>query len=118
MFMSYSIIRLHREIRLQQAIKDIVPFHYFEITNCTIIGDDEASRDFSVLTSDERVKHIINEADYGYSGDKVKGLIFCSSIKETEDSEKFNHMINPSTGQKFRTIALNGSASKQERQGV
>ena len=104
------------EIRLQQAMEEnlLCPFHYFGITDLAIIGDDEeASCDFSVLTSDERVKHIINEADYyGYSGDKVKGLIFCSSIKETEElSEKFNHMINPSTGQKFRTIALNGSAS-------
>ena len=111
------------EIRLQQAMEEnlLCPFHYFGITELAIIGDDEeASRDFSVLTSDERVKHIINEADYyGYSGDKVKGLIFCSSIKETEElSEKFNHMINPSTGQKFRTIALNGSASEQERQNA
>lgn len=111
------------EIRLQQAMEEnlLCPFHYFGITDLAIIGDDEeASRDFSVLTSDERVKHIINEADYyGYSGDKVKGLIFCSSIKETEElSEKFNHMINPSTGQKFRTIALNGSASEQERQNA
>lgn len=111
------------EIRLQQAMEEnlLCPFHYFGITDLAIIGDDEeASRDFSVLTSDERVKHIINEADYyGYSGDKVKGLIFCSSIKETEElSEKFNHMIHPSTGQKFRTIALNGSASEQERQNA
>ena len=111
------------EIRLQQAMEEnlLCPFHYFGITDLAIIGDDEeASRDFSVLTSDERVKHIINEADYyGYSGDMVKGLIFCSSIKETEElSEKFNHMINPSTGQKFRTIALNGSASEQERQNA
>lgn len=111
------------EIRLQQAMEEnlLCPFHYFGITDLAIIGDDEeASRDFSVLTSDERVKHIINEADYyGYSGDKVKGLIFCSSIKETEElSEKFNHMINPSTGQKFRTIVLNGSASEQERQNA
>lgn len=111
------------EIRLQQAMEEnlLCPFHYFGITDLAIIGDDEeASRDFSVLTSDERIKHIINEADYyGYSGDKVKGLIFCSSIKETEElSEKFNHMINPSTGQKFRTIALNGSASEQERQNA
>lgn len=111
------------EIRLQQAMEEnlLCPFHYFGITDLAIIGDDEeASRDFSVLTSDERVKHIIDEADYyGYSGDKVKGLIFCSSIKETEElSEKFKHMINPSTGQKFRTIALNGSASEQERQNA
>ena len=111
------------EIRLQQAMEEnlLCPFHYFGITDLSIIGDNaEASRDFSMLTSDERVKHIITQADYyGYSGDKVKGLIFCSSIKETEElSAKFNQMINPSTGCLFRTIALNGSASEMERQNA
>ena len=111
------------EIRLQQAMEEnlLCPFHYFGITDLAIIGDNaEASRDFSMLTSDERVKHIITQADYyGYSGDKVKGLIFCSSIKETEElSAKFNQMINPSTGCLFRTIALNGSASEMERQNA
>ena len=59
MFMSYSIIRLHMRSRLQQAMEEnlLCPFHYFGITDLAIIGDDEeASRDFSVLTSDERVK--------------------------------------------------------------
>lgn len=97
------------EIRLQQAMEEklLCPFHYFGITDLAIIGDNgDTSRDFSMLTSEERVKHIINQADYyGYSGDKVKGLIFCSNIKETEElSAKFNEMINPSTGKKFRTI--------------
>lgn len=109
------------EIRLQQAMEDnlLCPFHYFGITDLSIIGDDaEANRDFNMLTSDERVKHIINQANYfGYSGEKVKGLIFCSGIKETETlSAKFNQMINPETGKYYRTIALNGSASEQERQ--
>lgn len=109
------------EIRLQQAMEEnlLCPFHYFGITDLAIIGDnEEASRDFTMLTSDERVKHIVTQANYyGYSGDKVKGLIFCSSIKETEElSAKLNQMINPTTGKRYRTIALNGSASEQERQ--
>ena len=109
------------EIRLQQAMEYnlLCPFHYFGITDLSIIGDDEeANRDFNMLTSDERVKHIINQAIYyGYSGDKVKGLIFCSGIKETETlSAKFNQTLNPETGRYYRTIALNGSASEQERQ--
>ena len=74
---------------MQQAMEEnlLCPFHYFGITDLSIIGDNkEKSRDFSMLTSDERVKHIIKQTDYyGYSGDKVKGLIFCSSIKETEE---------------------------------
>ena len=109
------------EIRLQQAMEEnlLCPFHYFGITDLAIIGDnEEANRDFSMLTSDERVKHIVSQADYyGFSGDKVKGLIFCSSIKETEDlSEKFNKIINPATGRHFRTVALNGDASEEKRQ--
>ena len=108
------------EIRLQQAIEEnlLCPFHYFGITDLSMIGDEEAARDFNMLTSDERVRHIVNQADYyGYSGDKVKGLIFCSNIKETEElSAKFNQIINPATGKNFRTVALNGSASEQERQ--
>lgn len=109
------------EIRLQQAMEEnlLCPFHYFGITDLAVVGDNEkASRDFTMLTSDERVKHIVTQANYyGYSGDKVKGLIFCSSIKETEElSAKLNQMINPATGKRYRTIALNGSASEQERQ--
>ena len=108
------------EIRLQQAMEEnlLCPFHYFGITDLSMIGDEEAARDFNMLTSDERVRHIVNQADYyGYSGDKVKGLIFCSNIKETEElSSKFNQIINPATGKNFRTVALNGSASEQERQ--
>ncbi len=108
------------EIRLQQALEEnlLCPFHYFGITDLSMIGDEEVARDFNMLISDERVRHIVNQADYyGYSGDKVKGLIFCSNIKETEElSAKFNQIVNPATGKNFRTVALNGSASEQERQ--
>ena len=108
------------EIRLQQAMEEnlLCPFHYFGITDLSIVGDDKDNRYFSMLTSDERVKHIIQQANYyGYSGEKVKGLIFCSSIKETQElSYKFNNIVNPDTGEYFRTIALNGDANEQERQ--
>lgn len=108
------------EIRLQQAMEEnlLCPFHYFGITDLSIVGDDKDNRNFSMLTSDERVKHIIQQANYyGYSGEKVKGLIFCSSIKETQElSHKFNNIVNPDTGKYYRTIALNGDANEQERQ--
>ncbi len=106
------------EIRLQQAMEEnlLCPFHYFGITDLSIIGDD-GNREFNVLTCDERVRHIVEQASYyGYSGDRVKGLIFCSSIKESVAlSEKLNNTINPNTGRLFRTIALNGDASEEER---
>lgn len=109
------------EIRLQQAMEEnlLCPFHYFGIKDISIIGDDaDAHRDFSVLTSDERVRHIIEQTKYyGYSGDKVKGLIFCSGIEESKTlSAKFNQIVNPDTGKKYRTIALNGDASEDARQ--
>ena len=108
------------EIRLQQAMEEnlLCPFHYFGITDLSIVGDDKDNRNFSMLTSDERVKHIIRQANYyGYSGEKVKGLIFCSSIKETQElSHKFNNIVNPDTRGFYRTIALNGDANEQERQ--
>lgn len=39
------------EIRLQQAMEDklLCPFHYFGITDLSIIGDDKADHDFSIL---------------------------------------------------------------------
>ena len=108
------------EIRLQQAMEEnlLCPFHYFGITDLSVINDSKEFKDFSALVSDERVRHVLTQANYyGYSGSKVKGLVFCSSIKETEElSEKFNKIINPETGKYYRTIALNGSASPNERQ--
>ncbi len=111
------------EIRLQQAMEDklLCTFHYFGISDLTIIGDEEDnSHNFNMLTSDERVKHIVEKASYyGYSGDKVKGLIFCSKIKESQVlSDKLNHTINPDTGSFYRTVALNGDASDEERQAA
>ena len=110
------------EIRLQQAMEEnlLCPFHYFGITDLSVVGDVKENHDFSMLTSDERVRHIIQQANYyGYSGEKVKGLIFCSSIKETQElAHKFNNIVNPDTGKYFRTIALNGDATEQERQNA
>ena len=113
------------EIRLQQAMEEnmLCPFHYFGISDLSMIGDGKGrnktitTEDFNLLTSDERVKHIIEQANYfGYSGDRVKGLIFCSRIAESRElSDKFNKMINPDTGKYFRTIALNGDADENER---
>jgi len=113
------------EIRLQQAMEEnlLCPFHYFGISDLSLIGDEKgksrklSTEEFNRLISDERVKHIVEKANYfGYSGDKVKGLVFCSRIKESEElSFKFNQTINPETGKYFRTIALNGDASEEER---
>lgn len=106
------------EIRLQQAMEEnmLCPFHYFGISDISMLDDKQiktkniTEKDFNQLTSDERVKHIIEQATYyGYSGERVKGLIFCSRIDESiELSAKFNALG-------YRTIALNGDASEDER---
>lgn len=111
------------EIRLQQAMEEdlLCPFHYFGIADLEIIGEDkDRGYDFSNLVSDERVRHIVEQASYyGYSGDKVKGLIFCRSIEESEQlSNLLNCTINPDTNKYFRTIALNGNSSLEERKNA
>ena len=106
------------EIRLQQAMEEsmLCPFHYFGISDISLLDDKQIKsknikeKDFNQLTSDERVRHIIEQAKYyGYSGDRVKGLIFCSRIDE---SRELSAKLNASG---FRTIALNGDASEEER---
>ena len=106
------------EIRLQQAMEEklLCPFHYFGITEISMLNDRQIrtkkleQRDFNQLVSEERVRHIIEQAEYyGYSGDRVKGLIFCSRIDESEElSRRFNEAG-------YRTIALNGDTSEEER---
>lgn len=111
--------QIAHEIRLKQAMEEqlLCPFHYFGISDFYSL-DDHALRtkeltpqDFNRITCDDRVEHIIEQANYfGYSGKRVKGLIFCSRIEETiRLSEKFNE-------RGYHTIALNGSASETERE--
>ncbi|MDD6036701.1 MAG: DEAD/DEAH box helicase [Lachnospiraceae bacterium] len=105
------------EIRLQQALEEnlLCPFHYFGITDLQIEGetiDEETGlRDFKRLASDDRVNYVIEQINYyGYSGDRVKGLIFCSSKKEAIAlSEKFNQ-------RGYNTVALTGQDSQEVRE--
>ena len=91
------------EIRLQQAMEDdlLCPFHYFGITDIEIEGDVEKNRDtrdFNRLVSDERVRHILDKAEYfGYSGERIKGLVFCSRRDEGRElAAKFTEKGYPS----------------------
>ena len=104
------------EIRLQQALEDnlLCPFHYFGITDFEIDGVSADVEDFKFLTSKRRVDYIITQAEYyGYSGDKLCGLVFCSRKEEAQElSKKFNE-----TG-KYRTIALSGDDSQEKRESA
>lgn len=110
------------EIRLQQALEEdlLCPFHYFGITDLSIdgkiIGDDDCTEglcNFNRLTSDDRVDYVIEQAKYyGYSGERVKGLIFCSRKEEAKKlSQKFNE-------RGLRTEALTGEDSDTRREEV
>lgn len=101
------------EIRLNQAMQEnlLCPFHYFGITDITV--DDQEINDnstFNDLTTDARVTHIINQSQYyGFSGERLRGLIFCSQIEEAQIlSQKFNE-------RGFNTIALSGKDSQETR---
>ena len=109
------------EIRLQQAMEEdlLCPFHYFGISDIYMITDEQAKARniseeyFGRLTGDERVRHVIEQARYyGYSGDRVKGLIFCSRNRECEElSAKFNNLG-------YRTVALSGKNTDREREAA
>lgn len=105
------------EIRLQDAMKEdlLCPFHYFGITDLDKVTDGgksvkEKVENFRYLTSDERVCKVMEQAKFfGYSGERVKGLIFCSRIDEARElSKKFNE-------KGWRTLVLSGSDSENVR---
>ena len=117
----YSIFDHHiaYEIRLQQALEEdlLCPFHYFGITDLEINGevfDDNAGvKNFSNLISDARVDYVIDKANYyGFSGDRVKGLIFCSRKDEAKElSKKFNE-------RGLRTEVLTGEDTQERRESL
>ncbi|MEE3485620.1 MAG: DEAD/DEAH box helicase [Bacteroidales bacterium] len=101
------------EIRLQEAMRLnlLCPFHYYGITDIFVDGEEKDKRDFARLVCDERVDFIINKAKYfDHSGNRVKGLAFCSTLEETKElSKKFNE-------RGYRTIALSGADSQDKRE--
>lgn len=107
------------EIRLQQAMEEdlLCPFHYFGITDLSVVQDVKqknlSDEDFNNLICDERVRHVLEQSNYyGYSGDRIKGLIFCSRNKECQElSKKFNELG-------YRTVALSGADSEDVRQNA
>lgn len=109
------------DIRLQQAMEyDLLcPFHYYGITDLEVnginIGDDNFE-DFNRLYLDERVKHIISQIEYyGYSGDRVKGLMFCRTLKEAHELSCKLNSVKKEDGTFYRTLDLDGSSNDEER---
>ena len=101
------------EIRLQEALEEdmLCPFHYFGVTDVEYEEGviDEATV-FSKLITEERVDHIVQKINYyGHSGEKVRGLMFCS---RKEEAEKLSLELNR---RGLKTVALTGQHSQEER---
>lgn len=84
------------EIRLHDALREelLCPFHYFGISDIEVDGELITEKTVvKKLTADERVNHIIEKSRfYGYSGDKLHGLIFVSRVEEAiELTEKMKN---------------------------
>ncbi|UEX90310.1 DUF3427 domain-containing protein [Staphylococcus ratti] len=101
------------EIRLQEALENdiLCPFHYFGVTDYIADGvtiDDTNS--LQKLTSDERLKHVLDRIDYyGYSGEALKGLIFVSRKDEAHElARKLTELGLP-------TVALTGEDKQVRR---
>ncbi|MBU8791151.1 DEAD/DEAH box helicase [Oceanobacillus caeni] len=101
------------EIRLQEALEEdmLCPFHYFGVTDLEYDGEliDDATI-LSKLVTEERINHIIDKINYyGFSGEQVRGLMFCS---RKEEAVKLSHALND---RGLRTVALTGDHSQEDR---
>lgn len=101
------------EIRLHQAMEEgmLSQFHYYGITHIEVNNEElENTKDFNLLSNDERVSKLIETAKfYGSDNGITRGLVFCSRNEEAKNlSKKFNQ-----SG--FKTIALSGNNSESER---
>lgn len=102
------------DIRLQDALEQdlLCPFHYFGITDLEVNGeilDDES--DFNRLVSKDRVDYLLEKSEYyGYSGDRIKALVFVSTVREAKVlSSEFTRRGHPS-------CVLSGENSQSERE--
>nr|WP_307775715.1 DUF3427 domain-containing protein [uncultured Cetobacterium sp.] len=102
------------EIRLHDALKEklLCPFHYFGISDILINGKNiDEKTAIKDLVIDQRVEHILEKSKfYGYSGEKLHGLIFVSKVDEAKElSKKFIE-------KGIKCIALTGDDSDETRE--
>ncbi len=103
------------EIRLEEALEEdlLCPFHYFGITDVTFEDKeiDDDFNDFNYLSSNERVEYLLEKSEfYGYSGERIKALVFCSRKREAKLlAEEFNKRGHPSA-------VLTGEDSQESRE--
>jgi superfamily II DNA or RNA helicase/HKD family nuclease len=102
------------EIRLQAALEEdmLCPFHYFGVTDYEIEGEViTETATLQKLLAKERVDHIIEKLSYyGFSGSKVRGLMFCSSKEEARELSSILNLRG------YKTAYLTGDHSQDERE--
>lgn len=101
-------------ISLQKAMEyDLLcPFHYFGISDIYINNNLETDKlsFINCLTLNKRVDYIIDKIQYyGYSGDRVKGLIFTSRV---EEAKKLSEIFNQ---RGYKTISLSAIDKEEIR---
>ncbi len=101
------------EIRLQDALEEemLSPFHYVGVQDYEYNGEiiDEQTP-LARLVSEDRVKYVLKQSDYyGYSGDRLYGLIF---VSRTDEAEKVAELM---TKEGHPAQALTGKDSQEER---
>ena len=104
------------EIRLYDALAEnlLTPFHYFGISDIEIDGEViNEKTSINNLSADVRVDYIIEKSKfYGYSGDKLHGLIFVSRKDEAKNiAQKLSE-------RGINSKALVGEHSDKEREHV
>lgn len=103
------------EIRLYDALREglLCSFHYFGVSDIEVDGEliNEKTA-VKKLTAEERVNHIIEKSRfYGYSGDKLHGLIFVSRVEEAIELTKKMQ----SRGVKCEVLTGEDTDSKREK---
>ncbi|MFD1909801.1 helicase-related protein [Paenibacillus rhizoplanae] len=112
--MNYSTTTLLTKSAFKKLWKKICCVHFtiFGVTDFEYNGQivDDTTL-FSQLVTDERVSYLIEKIEYyGYSGEAIKGLIFCS---RREEAIELSNILNMKG---YRTVALTGSDSQETRE--
>ena len=90
----------------------LCPFHYFGISDIVIDGESiDEKTSLKKLTSDTRVKHILEKSKYySYSGERLSCLIFVSKVEEAKI------LVEKFLEQGIKAIALSSENSDNERE--
>lgn len=107
------------EIRLQKALEEnmLCPFHYFGIKDMEINGklvDDNSEIDFNCIEYKKRVEYVLKQSRYyGYSGYRLKGLIFVSRVNEGKKIAEIINESEYSLNRKYRCKFISSQDSNE-----